>query len=305
MTKIAIIGNSAAGFSCCQALVKSPADDLEIVVISQEPYPAYKKNLLLDYLGDKIKEEELFLCREDFYPGHKINFLKNSKVIKVDPRKKAIILKDNNRVNYDYLVVAAGEKTNIPDIPGDTKDGVFTFSELQEVKKIKERLALGDTVTIVGDAQLSLGLWEAVAPRGKEVKIICSPRPQNFLPTTKVEWIENLSLTELIGEGAELKAFKLSNGKVVGTALVLFIGNRLPATDFLKESGIKMREHYVLVDDGMRTSLENVFACGSVCRKENSFTQGKSWEDAVNEGILAATNLFRLRERGKTTCQTY
>ncbi|MDD5236261.1 MAG: hypothetical protein PHU91_01120 [Candidatus Omnitrophica bacterium] len=54
MSKIVIIGNSLAGFSCCEALLKN-AQDNEITVIAQEKVPAYKAHLLTEYLKDEIK----------------------------------------------------------------------------------------------------------------------------------------------------------------------------------------------------------------------------------------------------------
>jgi len=302
MIKIVIIGNSAAGFSACEALLKNPLEK-EITVISQEDAPAYKRNLLVDYLFGNIKEDELFLCPADFYEKNKIKFLKNIKVARVDTKKQAAVLKDNTKINYDYLIIAAGEKAKLPDIPGTSKDGVFSFYNLEDARKIKERLMVADTICVAADATLSQRILEALMPKGKTIKVISRDRPQNFTPTEKTEWIDGFDLTEIIGEGAELKAFKLSNGKAIGTSLVLFAGNYLPSTDFLKETELKTQAGYIIVDQNLRTNFENIFSCGSVCRNENNLTQQKTWDDAVNEGVLAATNIINLLERGEAPCQ--
>jgi NAD(P)H-nitrite reductase large subunit len=302
MARIVIIGNSAAGFSCCDTLSKN-SQDAEITVISQENYPAYKRNLLIDYLAGGLKEEALFLCSPDFYEKNKIKFLRNSKVIRVDTKKQSVILKDNNKINYDYLVIATGQKMELPDLPGKTKEGIFTVWGLEEIKKIKERLTFCSEVCITGEAKLCLRICEVISRKDKDIKIISRPRPVSFIPAEKKEWIDNSELTEFIGEGAELKAFKLNNGKAISASLVLFAADLSPASEFLKETEIKTIQGYIIVDEAMRTNFENIFACGSVCRKEESLEKEKSWEEAVNEGASVASAIANLLERGKTICQ--
>jgi len=303
MTRIVIIGNSVAGFSCCEALIKY-SGDYEITVISEEMALPYKRNLLIDYLSGNIQESELFLCAADFYEKNRVRFLKNSKAIRVDARKQQVVLKDN-KISYDYLVISTGAKANIPDIPGNSKDGVYAFYALEDIQKARQQLMLGDTVCVVGDPDLCLRLSQAVVSKEKQAKIISSPRPESFIATEKAEWLENLQVSEIIGEGAELKALKLNNGKVIGTSLVMFVGNYLPNTDFLRESGIKTDEGYICVDETMRTNIENIFACGSVSKIENQPLKSKSWQDTVREGTLTGSTLITLLERRNTSCQKY
>lgn len=290
MIRIVIIGNSAAAFGCYNSLVKNQ-QNLDLTVISQEGYPAYRGDLLIDYLAGNIQEGELFLCEGDFYEKNKIKLLKDSKVTGVNTKKNSVILKDNNKIGYDFLVIASGQKVHIPEIAGNSKDGVFSVYTLDDVKKIKERLIVSDTVCIVAEPDFSQRLAEVFAQKEKFVKVISSPKPKSFIDPEKFEWIDNLQVSEIIGEGAELKALKLSNGKAIGTSLVLFAGNYLPCTEFLKESGVKMLNGYICVDNTLRTNIENIFACGSVCINENIANKEKSWEEAENEGGLVTSAL--------------
>lgn len=300
MSKILVIGNSAAGFSCCEVLAKNLLG-YEITVISEESFPAYKRNLLIDYLNGSVKTSELFLSSQ--CPGKNINLLLNAKVVSVDPKKNRVVLKDNTKINFDYLIIASGEKANIPDMPGKTKGGIFTVYNLEEVNTIKQLLITAATICIIGEPVLCLRLWGILTTKDKEVKIISSTRPDSFVFSEKSEWIENLEVVEFIGEGSDLKAIKLNNGKIIGTSLVLFVGQRSPSTEFLKDSRVKTHNGCIIVDELMRTNLENIFACGSVCRIENLLEQEKSWVDAAREGVLAAQNLITLLGKEKISCQ--
>ncbi len=290
MAKIIIIGNSAAGFSACQALINgSPVQ--EITVISEEECPAYKKNLLLGYLSGNIQESELFLSGADFYQKNNINFLSGREACRIETRKQRVILKDNSRLDYDYLIIASGRKIKLPDIPGKNKEGVLTFYTLKDAKQVMEKLMISQTVCIIGNTQVCLELAGIIAAKGKEVKIISQSGFREVIPGEKIELISGLSLAEFIGEG-ELQALKLTSGKVIGTALAILTDNYLPSSDFLKDTDIKTDSGYVIVDNNMRTNLENVFACGSVASREPASMDNKSWEEAFREGELAAENLI-------------
>ena len=81
---------------------------------------------------------------------------------------------------------------------------------------------------------------------------------------------------------------------MIGASLILFTGNFIPATQFLKETQIRLDKNYIMVDGMMRTNFENIFACGSVCRNQNNLDQQKSWDEAKAEGILVSENLINL-----------
>ncbi|MBM3249346.1 MAG: hypothetical protein FJZ09_00660 [Candidatus Omnitrophica bacterium] len=303
MSKIVIIGNSAAGFSCCYALLSfAPLD--EITVITQEDAFAYDANLLYDFISGKLSEKEILLAAEDFYGSPNLRLLKASRVTGINTRKQAVILKDNNRINYEYLVIASGKRSVLPDIPGTAKEGVFSFYTLEDARKIRERLAFADTVTVTSDPLVSLKLSEVFAQKSKHTKVISAPAPEGFTPSEAVEWINDAQMSEIIGEGSELKAVKLSNGKAIGTDMVIFTGSYQPSTDFLKDTGIRTQNGFITVDECFRTDLENIFACGSVCQREGNPAQEKSWLDAQSEGIIVAKNLNESLEGRILTCPT-
>lgn len=290
MSKIVIIGNSAAGFSACQTLINNYSGQ-EITVISEEEYPAYKKNLLLDYLSGSIPESGLFLSNPEFYQKNNINFLGGRQVYRLDTKKQRVALKDNTRLDYDYLIIASGRKIEVPDIPGKSKDGVLSFYTLKDAKQIMEKLMISQTVSVIGQTQVSLKLAEIIAAKGKEVKIISQAAFESVIENERIELISGLGPGEFIGEG-ELQALKLTSGKVIGISLAIFADNYLPSTDFLKDTDIKTENGYILVDDNMRTNMDNVFACGAVATKTQVLAKDKTWDEAAQEGAFAAQNLI-------------
>lgn len=300
MVKIVIIGNSAAAFSSASSLPQQIG--VEITLITQEACPAYKKNLLIELLCAELKEEEIFFCNVDFYKRRNINFLKSAEVVKLDIKKQRLTLKDNSKVNYEYLIIACGAKTVIPDLPGKSKLGVSALNNLDDVQKIRARLAVSSTVCLLGSMASCLKLASFFLSKNKEVKIFSGSALDSANHQDGLELIADAWPQEFIGEG-QLQAIKLDNGKVIGTTLAVYVGTAIPATEFLQDAGISLEQGYILVDQAMRTNIENIFACGNVCRNNLILSKEKTCQEAACEGILAAQEVCKSIERGNLLCQ--
>lgn len=284
MVKIVIIGNSLSGFSAVDALRQSAN---QITVISKENYPAYDRNKLVDFLSGSIKEKDLFLCDSAYYEASGISLFLGSEISRVDTRKQRLILKNNSRIDYNYLLIASGERIELPDIPGKSKDGIFSLYTLDGAKKISERLLISDTVCIIGGGQNLNPLVKCIIDKGKEVKVISQEALS--IQEERIEMINNAAVQEFIGEG-QLQAVKLDNGKVIGVDLAIFISPHTANTAFLKETDIKLEQGYIAVDDNMCTNIENIFSCGKVTNRQA-------------DGKLAAQAILNSLERGKFLCQ--
>ncbi|MFH1442277.1 MAG: FAD-dependent oxidoreductase [Candidatus Omnitrophota bacterium] len=297
MVKIVIIGNSAAGFSVLENLIRE-LPEKQLTVVSREGYPAYRRNLLIDYFSGKTKEEDIFLCTEEFYKRKGVIFHANSEVERIDTRRCKVVLKNKSRIDYDYLVIASGNKVNIPDIPGKNKEGSFAFCYLEEIKGIKNKLMLADTVCVTGEIKLCVSLAEAISFKypNKEIKIITKENNASLLSEGKIELLTGVSVQELIGEGG-LQAIKLDSGKIIASSLLLFAGDYQASSGFLKDTEINNDSGYIITDENMRTNLDNVFACGSVAKNNNDLSKDKLWKDCIEEGGIAASSIIKLIEK--------
>ncbi|HPT06748.1 MAG TPA: FAD-dependent oxidoreductase [Candidatus Omnitrophota bacterium] len=301
MAKILIIGNSSSGHAAVAALVHKGGH--EITVVSGEPFCAYRKELLLEYIAGTKKEKELFIAGDDFYRSNKIALIQDGEVVRLDAKRRRATLKDGAKLAFDYCVIASGTKVPLPDVPGKNKDGVFSWGTLRSAQAIKQRLDITHTACLMGDPLLCKSLAGILRAKSKEVRIIASPVPVDFAADEFVEWIDSLTVSEIIGEGVELRAIKLSNGKAIGTSLVVCTGPRLASTDFLKETDIALASGFVVVDNSMRTNHERVFACGNVACFQQSPVVNKDPSVAGAEGALAVTTILTELEGSQSLCQ--
>lgn len=300
MLKTVIIGNGIAGASACETLLA--AGKTEIAIISKSEYPAYDKNKLTAYLSADINEKGAFIFPEDYYEKNNINLFKDSEVVRLDTKRQRVILKNNTKIDYAFLMIASGCSTDIPDIPGKAKEGVFGLDSLEDAKTVRERLLISENICLITESYYPEALVELLLAKNKEVKIVARQILEPFTVKERLELLSGITPQELIGEG-ELQAVKLSNGKVIAADLALFLGPHRPNTNFLKDTDIRTENGYILANSLMQTSREEVFACGSACASEGGIRPDKTWETAKQEGILAAQGLLKTIERGNALCQ--
>ncbi len=118
MKRIVIIGNSAAGVAAAEAL-RQRDKEIRISIVSKEPFLAYERPKILDFLEGKLKERQLYYCPQDFYKNNDIDLVLEREVVELNLNKKKAIFKDRDFIEFDELVIATGAKVALPALEGD------------------------------------------------------------------------------------------------------------------------------------------------------------------------------------------
>ena len=265
MNRIVIIGASVAGHSAAVAL-REKIPSSSITLVSEEPYRLYDRRRLADFLAGRVLEEELYLCSESFYAECNINFLKEKKVVALNLKKRTVAFKEKGSLEFDFLVIASGRRISIPDIPGAKKEGVVTLQALKDFKDFSSRTIV-DTVCVAGSDEAALAIAKVISDKYKVGVINGEP-------------------LEIIGEG-QVQAVRLKEGKVIGVSAVIFINGFKSNIDFLKDTAINVQNDFIVVDERMRTNIENIFACGAVCGQVN-------WDEVARDSAIIAENIISL-----------
>ena len=301
MTRIVIIGASVSGHNTAVAL-RERDKECAITLVTEEPYPFYDRRKLSDYLSGAISENGLFLCGEDFYRDKNITFLKEKKASAVNPKRRLVYFRDKSTLEYDALVVASGRVAEMPDITGAKKEGVFALNSLDDFKKAMSSF-ITDQVCLMGSDDIALQLARALIRRYKvEVKLASREDFESSLVPEGAEVIRE-ALEEIIGEGGT-QAVKLRSGKVIAASAVFCSDRTKVSADFLKENNPEISQDALMVDAGMRTNIEGIFACGSVCAPRTEPKKIKNWDDCIKEANLLADTLVMLAGSQKSSIQS-
>jgi len=306
MKQFIIIGNSAAGIACAEA-IRQRDKESKIVVISDEDYPSYCRCLISYYLAGDVKEDKILYRPESFYKENNIELLLNKKVSRVDPKKNHIICEDKTQLSYDSLLIATGSTPKFPQMSGIKKRGVFGFRTIKDTKEIEGLLPVTKTACVLGGGLIGLKAAYALSKRKIEVKVIVKSKQvlsqmldfeaasmlQKKLQENGIEIILGQDAAEVIGNG-DIKAVKLDSGKAIGASLIIVGKGVEPNIDLIKDTEIKFNEG-VIANNFLQTNIPNIYTAGDVCESFD-MTQGKHtvnalWPVAIEQGKIAGCNI--------------
>ncbi|MER5440950.1 FAD-dependent oxidoreductase [Streptomyces sp. NPDC002790] len=207
-------------------------------------------------------------------------------------------------VPYDVLVVATGAEP--VQLPGArSAPGVHLLRTLDDAERLRPVLAEQHDVVVVGAGWIGAEFATAAREAGCRVTVVeAAERPlAGALPAEiaapMATWYADAGArlrTNARVERIEPDAVVLDDGtRLPAGAVVVGIGAR-PATRWLAGSGIELGAHReVLADDGLRTSVPDVYAVGDC----SSFPSGRygerlmvhHWDNALQGPRTVAANI--------------
>jgi NAD(P)H-nitrite reductase large subunit len=307
VSKHTIIGNSAAGLSAIRAIRKS-GDLRPVVLISAEKCHAYSPVLTTYYIGNQIKRSNLFLVDESFYSTHRVQTIFGRSVKEVDPANRQLHFENGLRMDYEDLLIASGASARtLGHVTPEASNYVSTLRTVADADKIKAASEKVERVVVIGAGLVSLQTIRAIL--GKGLRIILVSGSEQVLSQQMDRESASIIQEKLTAQGVEI-LFGRDVSQVYekgGRAqVVTSYGETLPADLVVVGKGvrpnIKMVENTsirtnlgILVDDRMRTSVENVYAAGDAAEGRNEITGEMeviaTWFNACAQGEIAGLNM--------------
>jgi len=299
-TKYLIIGNGIAGLSAVKEIRKNDTNG-SITMVSSEPYLTYYRMRLTECLYKGFKEEEILVNKENWYKENNIEVLLNKIVEKLDTDNNEIKLDDGMEIKYEKLLIATGSRPFIPPVTGKFKQGVLALRTLRDLEYINNYLNTKKNITIIGGGLLGLEAAWAFKQLGKEVNIIefypyllhkqldeeLSRKLEEKLLEEGINIYFNAATEEILGESVA-NGIRLNNGEEIKTDAVLFSVGVRSNLDLIRDTKIEFNRG-IIVDNNLRTNIDNVFAAGDVI-EVNGKTIGL-WTASNEQGKIAGKNM--------------
>ena len=306
-----IIGNSAGGIGAIEA-IREVDSDADIVVVSEER-KTYSKALIPYYIAGDIDLEGIYFRDEDFYKKNNVHAILGEKAVRIDFKGKEVYLERGSRIKYGKLLLATGSEPSIPPIEGllsegRFKDGVFTFTTLNDAIEINERIKRGvENAIVLGGGRIGLMAAEALFKRGIPVAVVKrSPKifPEVFDENASrlvARQLEENGLQMLVGRtikevrgGSCIERVVLDDGSELRCDLLIVATGVRPRLELVRHSEVKTRRG-IVVDRKMRTSVADVYACGDCAEVydfiHNEFRLTPLWTTAYLGGRIAGFNM--------------
>ena len=312
--KIVIVGGVAGGATTATRL-RRLSENNEIILFERGENISFANCGLPYYISDVISKKEDLLVQtpKAFKDRFNIDVRIKQEVISINKENKTVDVKnlstgETYTETYDKLVLSPGAEPINPFKDLNSKR-IFTLRTIDDSSKIKEYISKNDVknVVIVGGGYIGVEMAENLShlssqekcnknenmqidlKKFKNINISIVEKSSHLIPTidadmasfvhkalikNSVKVFLNQGVESII-EGDEL-FIKLENMSIKADMVILCIGIR-PESTLAKEAGLAVNEKgYIIVDEKMLTSDENIYALGDAALIENAITGRKS-----------------------------
>jgi nitrite reductase (NADH) large subunit len=275
---VLVVGNGMVSHRFCEKLTEHDrAGEYRIVVIGEEPRPAYDRVHLTSYFAER-SADALALGTLDWYEERGIELRVGTRVGNLDCDQSRVSAGEGPPIPYDLLVLATGSAPFVPPVPGADKPGVFVYRTIEDLDAILEHAKTARRAVVIGGGLLGLEAARAVLDAGLHTEVIevaprLMPRQLDAVASRLLEEAVVRSgvrvhldkrITALAGDGA-VERVELGGGEAIEADLVIISAGIRPRDELARAAGIAVGSRGgIVVDDRLRTSRDRVFAIGEV-----------------------------------------
>ncbi|XP_077894945.1 apoptosis-inducing factor 3 isoform X6 [Ictidomys tridecemlineatus] len=307
-TNVLIVGAGAAGLVCAETLRQEGFSD-RIVLCTLDRHLPYDRPKLSKSLD--AQPEQLALRPKEFFRAYGIEVLTEAQVVTVDVRNKKVVFKDGFKLEYNKLLLAPGSSPKTLSCKGKEVENVFTIRTPEDANRVV-RLARGRNAIVVGAGFLGMEVAAYLTEKAHSVSVVeLEETPfRRFLgervgralmkmfENNGVKFYMQTEVLELRAQEGKLKEVVLKSSKVIRADVCVVGIGAVPATGFLRQSGIGLDSRgFIPVNKMMQTNVPGVFAAGDVVTfplawRNNRKVNIPHWQMAHAQGRVAAQNML-------------
>jgi nitrite reductase (NADH) large subunit len=283
--RVAIVGGGIAGQAVCEA-VRERDPDVPLMLICGEPRLPYDRVRLSEILISGQDASELALRPRDWFEDRGIELRLGSRVAAPARNGRALLCLDGGRVEYDRLVLATGSEPLMPPLPGIDLPGVHPFRGPEDCAAIREAAARARRAVVIGGGLLGLEAARGVHAQGCATTVVhlmdrlmerqldagAAALLEPAVRDLGIEVLLERTTQALVGDESGVKRVRFSGGEEIEADLVVVSIGIRPQIELAQRLGVRC-ERGVVVDDGMRTSLPDVWAVGE-CAEHRGVVYG-------------------------------
>jgi 3-phenylpropionate/trans-cinnamate dioxygenase ferredoxin reductase subunit len=307
-----IVGAGLAGAKAAEEL-RERGFDGRVVLAGAEPERPYERPpLSKDYLRGEAEREKAYAHPAGFYDDAQIELLTATAVESIDVRMRRAKFADGAEVEFDRLLLATGAEPRAIEVEGARLDGIHYLRTFEDCDALRERLAAGGSVAVVGSGWIGSECAASSRQLGLEVTLI-DPLE---LPNERIfgreigEFYRDVHAAHgvqlALGDGVErflgdgsVAGVQLSSGRKIECDLAIVGVGVAPCVELAGAAGLAV-EGGIVVDERLESSVAGVFAAGDVANAWHPFYETRirveHWANALNQGPAAARSMLGERE---------
>ncbi len=318
---VVVIGGSAAGITAAKTCRRHYSDKSVLLIRKEEkvPIPCGIPYIFgtVDPQDNQIPDAALEKDDIDFTVDE---------VVDIDREDKTVSTSSGEEVGYDKLVIATGSVPSKPPISGLDKENVYTVrKDVSQLDRLLDEVNAADDLVIIGGGFIGMEFADECR-KNRDINItivemlphclmlggfdkeFCE-RAEDKLTEQGVEILTEKKVEAISGDG-KANGVKLANGEELEADAVIVAVGAVPNVELAEKTGLELDENNaVKVDNHMKTSDNDIFACGD-CAGKKSFFTGKFEQVmlasiACMEARVAGSNLFGMRRENSGQAAIY
>ncbi len=296
-----IVGNGAAAATAVETLT-GVAPGATIEVYGEEPYWAYRRPQLPEFLAGGVDEDRILIHPPSWYEQRGVSVQRGVRVEALETASGTIRLADGRAVPYDRLLLATGAVSYIPPLIGVEMAGVFSLRTLDDARAIRAAAQNARRAIVLGGGLLGLETARALRSLGLEVTVVevygwLLPRQLdqpggeilgNIITGMGIQILTGSATECLAGRDGRFSGLRLKDGQEVEGEMVLISAGVRSRVELAQQAGLAVNRG-IIVDKRLRTTAEGVYAAGD-CAEFDGRVYGilpATWE----QGRAAARNM--------------
>ncbi len=296
-----IIGAGIAGVSAAASL-RMAGYDGTIELIGDEPYLPYRRPpVSKEIIRGEKSTEEIAIKKSEWFAEKDISLRTGTRALSIDSAGRTVELDGAAPMDFDALLIATGGRAASPWVAS----GVRTLRGLADVPRLRDELAAGSPIVVVGAGLIGSEIAASARGMGCHVTLLeaaALPLPRLLPPELGRMYVELHT-----SEGVDLHtgvtvdtildvdgqtAVRAIDGRSWSAPVVVVAVGMQPNVELAAAAGIEIAGPEegggIRVDAYGRTSIEGVYAAGDVANQPSAVLGGRHrvehWQGAQKHG---------------------
>src|SRR5437588_3158713 len=271
---VIIAGAGHAGFQLAASLRQNGFSERIALVNDEGHLPYQRPPLSKAYLKGTGGPDTLMFRPEKFYHDQKVDLIVD-RAASIDRSARKLSLASGSSLDYGHLVLATGARNRLLDIPNANLEGVRYLRTLDESEALRQRIASGQRVVVIGAGFIGLEFAATARAKGLEVDVIeLATRVMARAVTAEIsEFFQSqhtaagirihlgVQVTSIEADGGKVTGVSLSDGRHIPADLVVVGVGVLPNVELAAEAGLPIAAG-IIVDEHLLTADPDISAVG-------------------------------------------
>ncbi|MER6121071.1 FAD-dependent oxidoreductase [Streptomyces sp. NPDC001743] len=315
LNRIVVVGAAAAGLTAVETL-RARGYEGGLTLVGDERHPPYERPpLSKELLTEGWEPPSTWLRKADVLASVDADLRLGCRATGLDRDARTVTLSTGEELPYDAVVIATGLRPRR--LPcGDGLRGVHVLRSLDDAVRLREALAAGPRVAVIGAGFLGAEIAATARGAGLDVTLIDT----NAQPLARqvgaeigglvaglhrdhgVRLVLGADVAGMARDGAGVRGVVLADGTTVDADLVVVAIGSVPAVDWLAGSGVPLGDG-VMCDSYCRAA-PGVWAAGDVANWPHPMVAGarvrlEQRTNAAQQAMAVVANILAGDEGAK------